>query len=843
MSSLCDYSSIRWEKGHTILTQSTNPTGFSSYDHQDETWRRMDGYFLKNQGGIIWIPTGGGKTVVAAKWLLENAIDEGIKVIWFADRGTLLEQAAETFKGILQKHHALKRKSSLHCGFVISASFGGTSWKKVKHESDIVFASLASSTKYQTEIRSFIGTSSSNKIFIVFDEVQHAYAPTYQRLLKNLKNSSSSVYMIGLSATPYRMTKDESIALWTLFSAYNRSDSSLLPIHRVLQQDLINKKILAVPKFHNYDTLVEPTVEGDRNILDQFNELTHEANVSLAQNESRNDLICNTYIQNYQETSGIDRFEKTLIFTPNILGNYKLYETFQRRLQELGYQNSIKVDYIDSTRSEAARKRIIEKFRKPKHGGSNIDSIDVLINVEMCTEGFDAPLTRTIFLARPTNSEALVRQMMGRAMRGPKVGGNERCHIVRFVDRLPLGYDLVDPPKIYQEEGEREIAFIPVPKEVLKQFNKEIDFLSNEISCIFQYKYDYIPMGWFYFRKIDTQAGDPPEIERYVDVYIMFLKHQEHGYNRLIDEVTKGKKTILQSMEFEELIQHYFFDCKDPLPKEILLRNFIECYPNEENSGTKEIKILFKNRVNLSPDLLYDSHFSSISYSEEIEPTALDRLYDNDSMLIEFYPLKEELEYDIRRYQYYKEINVAHICNELDSEKCRLFIRQNIQNAKRIALPLLYQTLYETYKGLYQNPHEIEVKFIEFEWVHSDTPLGFCRFTNTGVQYHLSKELISLSIPQAALEFILYHLSLHAAIPYEQYGPIFQLREKEFKPTVEAQQEFLNLPIWNIDHPSINEDSWFRVCREYLKLFISERIFEKTNERISEDEVNVEDYL
>ena len=243
MSSLCDYSSIRWEKGHVELLQSDNPTGFSSYDHQDETWRKMDDYFSQNYGGIIWIPTGGGKTVVAAKWLLENAIDKGIKVIWFADRGTLLEQAAETFKGILTKHRALKNKSSIHCGLIISASFGGTSWKKMKYESDVVFASLASSTKYLAEIRSFI-EKSSNKVFIVFDEVQHAYAPTYQRLLKDIKRSSSSVYMIGLSATPYRMTKDESIALWTLFSAYDRSDSSLLPIHRVLQQDLINKKIL-----------------------------------------------------------------------------------------------------------------------------------------------------------------------------------------------------------------------------------------------------------------------------------------------------------------------------------------------------------------------------------------------------------------------------------------------------------------------------------------------------------------------------------------------------------------------------------------------------------------------
>jgi ATP-dependent helicase IRC3 len=43
----------------------------------------------------------------------------------------------------------------------------------------------------------------------------------------------------------------------------------------------------------------------------------------------------------------------------------------------------------------------------------NAPAPHVLVNVEMLTEGYDAPRTKTVFLARPTKSEALLSQMAG----------------------------------------------------------------------------------------------------------------------------------------------------------------------------------------------------------------------------------------------------------------------------------------------------------------------------------------------------------------------------------------------------------------------------------------------
>ena len=60
--------------------------------------------------------------------------------------------------------------------------------------------------------------------------------------------------------------------------------------------------------------------------------------------------------------------------------------------------------------------------------------IKVLVNVNILTEGVDLPMTKTVFLTRPTVSTILMTQMVGRALRGTKAGGTADAYIVSFVD-------------------------------------------------------------------------------------------------------------------------------------------------------------------------------------------------------------------------------------------------------------------------------------------------------------------------------------------------------------------------------------------------------------------------
>ena len=65
---------------------------------------------------------------------------------------------------------------------------------------------------------------------------------------------------------------------------------------------------------------------------------------------------------------------------------------------------------------------------------SAVGELQVLANFGVLTQGFDAPATRAIYVARPTFSPNIYQQMIGRGLRGPLNGGKERCLIVNVRD-------------------------------------------------------------------------------------------------------------------------------------------------------------------------------------------------------------------------------------------------------------------------------------------------------------------------------------------------------------------------------------------------------------------------
>jgi len=68
--------------------------------HQLATWDKMTRHFTDEgkRAGLVVLPTGGGKTVVAAHWLLRNVVAKGGRVLWLAQRQSLLRQAFKTFR-------------------------------------------------------------------------------------------------------------------------------------------------------------------------------------------------------------------------------------------------------------------------------------------------------------------------------------------------------------------------------------------------------------------------------------------------------------------------------------------------------------------------------------------------------------------------------------------------------------------------------------------------------------------------------------------------------------------------------------------------------------------------
>ncbi len=89
---------------------------------------------------------------------------------------------------------------------------------------------------------------------------------------------------------------------------------------------------------------------------------------------------------------------------------------------------NLEADVVTGQTNTSQRERIIRRFR------SNASSSMVLINYGVLTAGFDAPATSAAVIARPTRSLVLYSQMVGRATRGPRAGGNAEAEIVTVAD-------------------------------------------------------------------------------------------------------------------------------------------------------------------------------------------------------------------------------------------------------------------------------------------------------------------------------------------------------------------------------------------------------------------------
>ena len=131
-----------------------------------------------------------------------------------------------------------------------------------------------------------------------------------------------------------------------------------------------------------------------------------------------------------------------MVFALNVDNAIALNKLFQERDVKSDFVISNVKDAITGVTSNFTKenKEKIEKFRQGK--------LEVLINVNILTEGTDVPNVQSVFLTRPTISTILMTQMIGRGLRGPKAGGTKEAFIVSFVDDWQDKIAWINPEKL-----------------------------------------------------------------------------------------------------------------------------------------------------------------------------------------------------------------------------------------------------------------------------------------------------------------------------------------------------------------------------------------------------------
>jgi superfamily II DNA or RNA helicase len=238
---------------------------------------------------------------------------------------------------------------------------------------------------------------------LVIDEAHSAVAETRQDVVDAFgQNSYASI--IGITATPARSDVDETEELKKLFhknliSLVDDAGGVIDDPLRYLQKEgylaEVNGRILET------NTTIKETKES-------------RVNTALASDSGRNKRIIDE-IKLANESK-----ESTLVFACT--------KDHVLALRILCESEGIPVEHIIGDVQQSERIKILERFRRKE--------FYILINLDILATGIDVPNVNRLILTRPIGSPIQYSQIIGRALRGPKNGGNARNTIVNIKDNL-----------------------------------------------------------------------------------------------------------------------------------------------------------------------------------------------------------------------------------------------------------------------------------------------------------------------------------------------------------------------------------------------------------------------
>ena len=225
---------------------------------------------------------------------------------------------------------------------------------------------------------------------IVIDEAHHALAKTYKEMWERFPKAK----FLGLTATPCRLNGKGFTDLFDVL-VQSWSVPEFISKGRLATYDFVSIKTDGVTQ-RLIDSLQKRGADGDYQ--------NKEMDMLLNKKPSIERL--------YRSLEEFGKDRKGIVYAINISHAQKITKLYQ--------EHGVKAIAIDSKTPATERQQDIEAFKK--------GDIQVLVNVDIFSEGFDCPDMEFVQLARPTLSLAKYLQMVGRGLRVAK--GKKNCVII-----------------------------------------------------------------------------------------------------------------------------------------------------------------------------------------------------------------------------------------------------------------------------------------------------------------------------------------------------------------------------------------------------------------------------
>ncbi len=336
----------------------SDTTGLRPYQQQMKEdvyslWDKMDNL-------MIQMPTGTGKTIVFTsvvrdiqRWCKSHSSESKILIV--AHRKELITQASGKLKDIPH-------------GIIMSGVK-----QEMQHMVQVASIQTFMSCRNYETMRHY------RFDFIIIDEAHHSIASGYQKLWDMYPHSKK----LGVTATPWRMNH---CGFRSLFSDIILSK----PIEWFVNEGYLS----------NYDYIsIRRNSETQKavNSIDRFG-----VDGDYLESELSNVFDCDHIrAELYKSYKKFAEGKKGII--------YAIDRRHAANIQNLYASHGVSICMIDGTTPAEERQNIIDDFKA--------GVVQVIVNVNIFSEGFDCPDIEFIQLARPTKSLTMYLQQVGRGLR------------------------------------------------------------------------------------------------------------------------------------------------------------------------------------------------------------------------------------------------------------------------------------------------------------------------------------------------------------------------------------------------------------------------------------------
>lgn len=349
---------------------------------------------------MVQMPTGAGKTVTALELIADNlrSPENSGLVVWIVDSNELADQALESFSSLWKMRGDRPTK--------VYRFFGAFEDQYDSCESGVVFASFdkvwASLESKDKSKRQNIESLCERATLVVVDEAHMSMAETYEQIIRKLISYDAS--LVGLSATPGRSDIFENASLAAM---YGQTLVSITDEKNVEIDDAITylrqSGYLALVTFEEFESGATLNIANEDQLC-----------TVLAENPERNEQI-------------IKQIEKAVVGDQSTIV-FACTKDHVLALMALCRAKNIEAGFIIGEVAQSERITLLNKFRTGE--------LKVLINHQILSTGVDLPNVDKLIITRPIQSPVMYSQILGRALRGPKNGGNANNAVVNIRDNL-----------------------------------------------------------------------------------------------------------------------------------------------------------------------------------------------------------------------------------------------------------------------------------------------------------------------------------------------------------------------------------------------------------------------